>query len=218
MRLAFVVPFFCLAVGGCFDPTDVEGTETEAGTAGEGGSEASGDGDDGSGGAADTSTGAAADPCPEYCTLVNDHCEGDHAQYSGQSACESVCAAMPEGTPDDQLGNTVGCRTFHAINAAEDPDTHCVHAGPAGAGVCGGSCESFCSLALQLCTGDAAQWADVEACLGDCEQFPDDVPFSEGQTTGDTFACRLYHLSLAGLQPDPHCSHIGLVSDTCTPT
>lgn len=212
MRLAFAVPLLCLVLGGCFDPSDVEGTETEAGTgagtAGEGGSEASGDGDEGSGG--------AADPCPEYCTLVNEHCEGDQAQYSGQSACESVCVGMAPGTPDDQLGNTVGCRTFHAINAAEDPDTHCVHAGPAGGGVCGGNCESFCSLALQLCTGDAAQWADVESCLADCEQFPDDVPFSEGQTTGDTFACRLAHLSLAGLQPAPHCSHIGLVSDTCT--
>lgn len=212
MRLPIAASLLCLALGGCFDPSDV--TETEAGTTAGSGTAGGGESEASSGGA-DDSTGAAADPCPEYCTLVNDHCEGEQAQYAGQSACEAVCAAIAPGTPEDQLGNTVGCRTFHAINAAEDPDTHCVHAGPAGAGVCGGNCESFCSLALQLCTGDFAEWTDVESCLTDCAQFPDDVPFSEAQSSGDSLACRLYHLSVAGLQPDVHCGHIGLVSDTC---
>lgn len=208
-----------LASSGCFNPSEAAETQTEAtngsGTDGESESSGTAAGSESSGTAADGSTGAGADPCPQYCTLVSDHCAGDQAQYSGQGACEAVCAAIPPGSEDDQLGNTVGCRTYHAINAAEDPGTHCVHAGPAGGGVCGGNCESFCSLALELCTDDLAVWTDVESCLTDCGQFPDDVPFSETQVSGDSLACRLYHLTVAALQPDPHCSHIALVSETC---
>jgi hypothetical protein len=167
--------------------------------------------------AADESTtaGAATPSCSEYCGLIGDHCEGPQEQYSGTSVCEAVCAALPVGTVDDQLGNTVGCRTYHSIAATEDPETHCVHAGAGGASVCGAPCETFCGLAAQLCTGAEQQFADTEACLAECMMFPDDVPVSSGATDGDSYACRLYHLTVAALQPDVHCPHIGLDSPVC---
>jgi len=195
-----------LAMVACFSPSsddDNEGTSaaTTAGVAT----------------AADESTTSeiAAPSCSEYCGLITDHCGDAQAQYSGATACEAVCEALPPGTVDDELGNTVGCRTYHSIVAAEEPETHCVHAGPGGSGVCGAPCESFCGLAAELCTGADQQYDDTEACLAECMMFPDDVPTSTDATEGDSYACRLYHLTVAALQPDVHCPHIVLDSPVC---
>ena len=196
-----------LAMAACFSPSsdnDDEGTSA-AGTTMAAAT------------AADESTTAvvAVPSCSEYCGLITDHCDGAESQYSGATACEAVCEVLPPGTVDDELGNTVGCRTYHSIVAAEEPETHCVHAGAGGSGVCGAPCESFCGLAAQLCTGDDQQYADTEACLAECMMFPDDVPTSTEATEGDSYACRLYHLTVAALQPDVHCPHIVLDSPVC---
>ena len=160
--------------------------------------------------------GDPAQACSDYCTLIGDHCEGDLQQYSGTLQCEAVCAVMEPGEQDAVSGNSLGCRTFHAINAAEDPQTHCIHAGPAGGGVCGGECESFCSQALALCTGDDAAFADFEACATECNQFPTDPPYNATVLDGDSFACRMSHLTLASIDPGTHCPHVVLDSPVCT--
>jgi hypothetical protein len=202
---------------GCFSPSDSDTqTETETGSTGAAtgttgmnpttGSNPTTGNVDGS-----TTEAPQAPSCEEYCTLVDDHCTGDLAQYSGVAACEAVCAAMPPGEVGDELGNTVGCRTYHAIAAAEDADTHCPHAGPSGGMVCGSPCESFCTLAAGLCLDGNAQYADTEACLAECMMFPTDSDSIEG----DTYACRMYHLTVAALDPDTHCPHIVLDSPVC---
>src|SRR5688572_4784726 len=119
----------------------------------------------------ESSSGGGGPSCEAYCELMADHCEDDLAQYSGNTACEAACAVMSPGTDDDMLGNTVGCRIHHTILAGEQPDPHCFHAGPAGAGTCGAECESFCTIALATCTGDLAVWPDAEACFADCTMF-----------------------------------------------
>lgn len=196
--LVALVPLTLLAPA-CFNPADPDEADDQA--------------MDGSG---ETDTGGDAAPsCAEYCGLVNDHCEGDLAQYSGSDTCESTCALIPPGTADDQLGNTVGCRIFHSLLAAEQPDPHCLHAGPSGDGTCGASCENFCAIALGACTGDNSVWPNAEACLADCQMFNPEPPYSASQNDADTFSCRMFHATLASLQPDLHCGHIALVSPVC---
>ena len=211
-------------IAGCFSPSDADtDTETQASSTGAatGATDTTADptADPGTtgpgattGSVDDSTTEAPATPsCEEYCTLVTDHCTDDNAQYSGVAACEAVCAAMPLGDVGDELGNTVGCRTYHAIAAAEAQDPHCPHAGPSGAGVCGSPCESFCTLAAGLCTDADQQFADTEECVAACMMYPIDSDAIDG----DTFACRMYHLTVAALQPDVHCPHIVLDSPVC---
>lgn len=212
-------------VAGCFSPSDAD-TDTEADASSTGATNpgtsmnpttdpATTSPDPTTGNVDDSTTEAPATPsCEEYCALVDDHCTAEFAQYSGTTSCEAVCAAMPLGNPGDELGNTVGCRTYHAIVAAEAPDPHCGHAGPGGASVCGAPCESFCTLAAGLCTGADEQYADTESCITECMVFSTDSDSIEG----DTYACRLYHLTVAALQPDVHCPHIVLDSPVCIDT
>ena len=193
-----------LTGSGCFDPD--HGADLDL-TTGEGTS--TGD-EDGSSSGGDEQAAA----CADYCSLITDHCTDAVAQYSGAALCEATCPNIPPGVEGDELGNTVACRTFHAVLAAEDPDFHCPHAGPAGAGTCGADCESFCALAASTC-GDLSPFSGGEDCIAACEAFPAEPPYSADVPDGDSFACRLRHLTLASLQPEIHCAHIGEDSPVC---
>ncbi len=212
-RLAFA---FVGMVGlhGCF-----EDAQTDAGNESTSGSMPDSTSTGGSsGGTADTTAGESTgevDVCPEYCGLIQDVCQDELQQYQSGEICLGVCAALPPGTADDQLGNTAGCRRFQSVQAAESPSSFCGPAGPTGAGVCGAECEAFCGLAMELCTGDMAQWDDVPSCIVDCMQFPNDVPYNSMVVEGDSYACRSYHLTVAALDPVVHCPHIALRSPPC---
>jgi hypothetical protein len=198
-----------LALPGCFvdsqTDTGAQGsTDTEQGTS-------NGDTADTT---ADGSTGEV-DVCPEYCGLMQDLCTAEQSQYTSDELCLEVCAGMPPGNPDDQLGNSAACRRFQAVQASEAPDTFCGAAGPTGDGVCGAQCEAFCSLAMALCTGELEQWPDIPSCITDCMQFPMDVEYNSSVVVGNSYACRTYHVTVASLDPGVHCPHIGLVSPVC---
>ncbi len=96
-----------------------------------------------------------------------------------------------------------------------DPVTHCPHAGPAGEGVCGAECESFCTLAAGLCTGANKQWPDMASCMTDCATFPTTPQYNASVTSGNSYACRLYHLTAASITPSVHCPHIQKMSAVC---
>ncbi|MDQ3031506.1 MAG: hypothetical protein M3Y87_03750 [Myxococcota bacterium] len=149
--------------------------------------------------------------CATYCGRIMTACTGDNAQFASMDNCMDTCGAYDEGTIDDMAGNTLGCRIYHAGVAATDPVTHCSHAGPLGDGVCGAACESFCTIADDQCP-DA--YASMGMCMTACAAFtPGD--YSTASTSGNTLACRMYHLSVASTQPDPHCGHVTTVSSTC---
>ncbi|MCR9163093.1 MAG: hypothetical protein ACE37F_33000 [Nannocystaceae bacterium] len=215
--------FACIAVG-CFDPDhgeDLDLTTGQDGTTGQAGSTGSmmGAADSSSSGpaVAESSSGgddAAAQACEDYCALITDHCDDVLPQYPGSEICASTCANIPPGAAGDELGNSVACRTFHAILAAEGPADHCPHAGPAGDNICGADCESFCSIAASTC-GELSPFAGTEDCIAQCEAFPADVEYSANTPDGDSYACRLRHLTLASLQPEIHCSHIATDSPVC---
>ncbi len=80
-------------------------------------------------------------PCTDLCNELATNCTGANAQYASTDECMAYCtgAGWPEGTAGEMAGNTISCRIYHGgAPAMMDPATHCPHAGPSGAGVCGG--------------------------------------------------------------------------------
>jgi hypothetical protein len=163
--------------------------------------------------------GGAAEPtCEAYCTAIMGACTGENQQYKDEASCLGACGAFDIGTADDTSGNTVGCRLYHAGAAAGDAALHCTHAGPGGNGACGANCEGFCTIALAACTGDNEQYADEAACMAECNAFDATEPYDVTDTAGDTFACRLYHLTVAATDANSamvHCAHIVEASPVC---
>jgi hypothetical protein len=189
------------------------GAHADTGTAQPGNDAASQSGSDAS---------TAALTCSAYCASITANCTGPHAQYSTPESCAGVCATFPTGTPSDTSGDTLGCRTYHAGAAAQDPATHCSHAGLTGGdqdpsdtqpGPCGEGCEAFCNAAAALCS---SVWTSKEACMTDCKTFAaSTTPFSAPVASGNTFACRAYHLTAAAQDPTTHCPHIAKNSAPC---
>jgi hypothetical protein len=154
--------------------------------------------------------------CESYCTSIMDNCTAANQQFSSMAQCMTSCATYPVGDPADTSGNTLGCRTYHAgTPAMTAPDMHCRHAGPGGNGACGDDCAGFCTLVLGSCTGDNAQYGgDMSTCMTACAGFSKTATYSSSQTMGDTFACRLYHATVASERAD-HCPHTAAVSSAC---
>ena len=156
--------------------------------------------------------------CAAYCDAIQRNCTGDNQQYATPAQCLTSCETFPAGRLTiDTAGNTAACRTYHAGAAAgggDNPATHCIHAGPGGASVCGSDCEGFCTIALASCDG---AFTDMATCLSECAQFPATEDYNSNVRTGNTLACRLYHVAVASDVPQPHCTHITTTStpDTC---
>ena len=181
----------------------------------------------GSGGATSSSTGAGnasgvggsaldAD-CSTYCDAIQLACVDGNAMYSSDSYCSDVCLKLPAGKEGAISGNSLACRSYYlgfAVASPDDADINCRYAGPGGEGKCGGSCENFCFLAQKICTGEQAQWENDITCMNACEDFNKTVPYVAG-ATGNTYACRLYQLTLAADNPLQYCARIGENSEEC---
>jgi hypothetical protein len=224
----------------CGDDDETNGTTsattTSTTTTGTGGSSTT---TTGTGGSSTTTTGTGGAggsvtvDCATYCSTVDTACTAGNDQYgvngTNEDLCLDVCATWTAGTLGDS-GNTIGCRLQQALNVS-DAAADCVKAGPmavmaGGAGGAGGSgggapaassvcgataCDNFCELADAVCTGGNQQWATVAACKADCQQFMGDATmYSANDTSGDSFECRMYHLTAAADDPNVHCTHIVL--------
>lgn len=223
--LVSLVSCAAVALVGCGDDTSDGGNGGGNGGEAQGGSPSTGGGGEGgepsTGGSGEGGDGGGAvNPatCASYCTTIMSGCTADNAQYATQEACEAECAAFEQGDPGAMSGNSVECRAYHAGVAATptDPNVHCVHAGPLGGGAvaligCGDNrCESFCQVAEEVCAGVAGySFTSFDDCNTKCQTYTDDADFNMNQTSGDTLACRMYHLSVAATgQEEPHCSHL----------
>jgi hypothetical protein len=144
--------------------------------------------------------------CNTYCTRTQTNCTAANAQYSGMDTCMASCTHFPVGTLADTGGNTLGCRIYHAGNAATDPVTHCIHAGPSGGGGCGNPCDGFCSLVVAECS---TQYPSASDCATTCATFATTPPYSAAVTAGDDLSCRIYHATAASTDPTTHCPHTG---------
>jgi|SRR5579859_1758205 len=190
-------------------------------------------------GTPETGTGGEAGPaplnCTSYCAAVMSECTGANAQYLSTDACVNACANFPVGTAADTSGNTLGCRTYHAMLAATMPIPHCWHAGPYGYGACGDECAGFCLLATTWCTpaggfdGGAPPYTNDTTCLTSCAGYKqidaadggvglDGGFYAQGPGSGNTLDCREYHLGASlkgGADQQLHCQHPGATSTTC---
>jgi hypothetical protein len=149
--------------------------------------------------------------CASYCTGIMARCTGAVQQYESMESCVNVCGKFAAGTLGEMTGNTLGCRVYHTEAAAEDAAVHCEHAGPGGGTQCGASiCDGFCAVAPTVCP---QQWQNM--CDSRCAALTSVPPYSIN-STGDTIECRLYHLTVATVDPTLHCPHTDRgQSDTC---
>lgn len=164
------------------------------------------------GGTGDDTTGGGNAACDAYCATITTNCPGAETQYGNAGFCAGSCATLPPGAAADMAGNTLGCRTYHAGAAMMDPVTHCVHAGPGGAGVCGSNCEGFCTIAMAACP---EKWVDSAACMAACGMWDDSEKYDATDLGGNTLACRLYHATAATVDGATHCPHVGGDSPPC---
>jgi hypothetical protein len=181
---------------------------------------------------------AVKQDCPTYCAEIQANCTGANAQYPSETQCEATCKSFALGTANDKgpNQNTLGCRIYHAgTPSMTAPGTHCAHAGPAGdvvtaavgAGTCGDACTSFCKLEIATCgssdapiagitpVAPAVPYQNVADCMTKCAGFATTTPYSTAATSGNTLACRLFHLTNAAnyaamnmnTTAQAHCGH-----------
>ncbi len=150
--------------------------------------------------------------CESYCDLMEANCTGDNAQYENRAACISYCndvGGWDTGAAGETVGNTLGCREYHAGDPASmDAALHCPHAGPTGGDVCGSWCDNYCTLALNNCTDANELYPNEADCMTACAGFetdgmPNDLEY-------DTVQCRIYHAGApAASDAATHCPHAG---------
>jgi hypothetical protein len=174
--------------------------------------------------------------CANYCAVIAQNCTGGNQEYLSNDVCLKACSYMQAGqfysaSTEPPNVDSLGCRLWHAHSAATHPETHCRHAGPLGADLCGGPCGPFCSLVWHFCTDDNGinvydqQVTGCESvCTGDAG-----FPYVRGDSgdlvdpggnmieMGNTLNCRLWHIETAIEKslPVPHCGHTARVSATC---
>jgi hypothetical protein len=161
-----------------------------------------------------SSGGTASSLCTDYCTTVMGVCTGGFAVYGGLESCLAVCKTLPEGQPGDDQVNTVQCRLAQARFAskiAEPSSLYCAAAGPGGNDHCGSNCAGLCSIMAGACTGANQQYTAESDCVTACNA----VPTLDGgynvvdrvMSNGNSRQCRLWHASVATLDPRTHCVH-----------
>ena len=147
---------------------------------------------------------SGGDVCvPPFCATYQSTCV-DAGHSLAYQNCAVELTSMSTGAEGDTTGDTIACREYHlSVAAAQDPAVHCLHASSSGGGVC---VPSFCSLYETTCvvTGFGEAFAD---CTATYNGF---ATGRSGETSGNTQACRAYHLNVATTTlPDIHCPHAG---------
>jgi hypothetical protein len=115
------------------------------------------------------------------------------------AACSSSSAAT---TPTGDTGVTDTAVSDAADSAVAD--TAMSETAPDAATIA--TCTDYCTGIQAACTGAKQQYATTASCVGACAGFP---AGTVGATSGNSFACRAYHLGLAATDPGTHCKHAG---------
>jgi hypothetical protein len=155
----------------------------------------------------DAGAAPSSSMCEDYCKNSLQYCTTDSKLdgYTVMDDCLAVCKSLPPGKPNDQTGNSVACRAYHASKAGgiESRASECPAASPGGGSPdsdgakCGSNCEGYCSVYTKVCPD-----SDVmpEDCMRECEALPDRGSYDALNDFGmpaDTIQCRLAHLTAA---------------------
>ena len=164
--------------------------------------------------------------CPGYCATIMQNCTGQNQEYTTLETCVAMCQHLEPGLVGDTTNDSLECRNYHAGAAAGDPNFHCRHAGPLGAGHCGTDvCNAFCLLDVALCGNmSTPPYPGGEVpCHAACVKYQY-VQANAGDLTltdrSDTLNCRLYHLEAAydpanSSAAPTHCPHTATVGVHC---
>lgn len=162
--------------------------------------------------------------CDSYCAAIMKNCTGNEQEYVSEAVCKAMCVHFEPGIPNKHDEDSLACRLYHAVNAAQSPAVHCKHAGPTGGGHCGEQpCNAYCLLVTAQCNGPLSPFPGGEMqCRQECAQYTylTDPSVPDLMPSGDTLNCRVYHLESAYVPDNPaarttHCPHTGTVSATC---
>lgn len=152
----------------------------------------------------------------QFCSSFISTC-GTQMGWADESECADTAEQLIRGDLNDASGDTLECRIYHLgvarnSTAASDRDFHCGHASAAGNDVCVETPTSrqFCDDFITTCGTSEGDWATTDQCQA--AQLST-IAGADGATSGDTTACRMYHLGVAkmrngiGAHLRTHCSH-----------
>jgi len=184
---AALVLFGAVLVQGCSSSDDSSGGTSGSGgaTGGKGGSSSTAGKGGTASGTAGTTSGAAG--------------KGGTSSGTAGSSAGGGSSAGDTGTTEGGASGAPGGNEGGAAGATAPGD--------------GRDCTKFCADEATTCSGALSPYASTGACMSACEGFAlGGDPTTT--TSGDTYACRRYHLSAAA-SPGPattHCPHTGLIS------
>ncbi|MBL8720578.1 MAG: hypothetical protein JNL79_31625 [Myxococcales bacterium] len=184
------------------------------------------------GGPTDTGSGETATDggtkvdCATYCDKVTANCTGANAQYPSKAFCLNICARFDVGTAADKTGDTLGCRLFHAGEAATDAATSCRRAGMTGGLTCGTDrCATFCKIAIAQCKPSSGlisgtPFTDEADCKTKCAAITFSSTAGEIEQAKGTLNCMQYHLQASyeatdGSSATVHCPHLTTAAGPC---
>ncbi|MEI9937722.1 MAG: hypothetical protein WDO69_10935 [Pseudomonadota bacterium] len=142
------------------------------------------------------------------------------AGAAGARAGAGGASAGSGGSTGGAGGSTAGAGGASAGSAGTTGGASSGGASGAGGGA-SAACTTFCMDEETTCSfgaATAAPYTGAPACLSACAGF---APGVTGEQANDTFACRRYHLTAAGMGADAaamaanktlHCPHTGLIS------
>lgn len=161
-----------------------------------------------------------------YCDLLESNCmTAASQQFADKAQCLNVAAGYVNdmGMRDaraSNTGNNLGCREYHAVAAMTDKK-HCGHAGPTGGNACGTTVQAWSTLlAASPCADNTVSNVVKIVAPTTVNNAVPTGYVTEGVNTpiynynldksGNTQACRIYHLSVAsagGATATTHCPH-----------
>lgn len=175
--------------------------------------------------------GSCGNDCESYCRLVemDDVCGTRNLRtIDCVDACEAAFGDSNRfhvGTTTEEFdhsGDTVQCRLVHVSTAAGSlateilKDTHCAHANFHSSQWCVPtevSCDRYCDVLAEACTGDHRVYEDRDQCEATCAALEPGEPDDKDLDIVDTVACRTYHGVSSLADPISHCSHAGPTGD-----
>jgi len=144
-------------------------------------------------------------PCQSYCSLMGFSCNATaNNPFPDAAFCAAACANYDQGgDASTTAGPTVFCKIYHATVSIGDK-SHCEHAAPSGANLCGSRCEMYCGISNKTCTANNKIYNTYSDCMAFCEPMTNGTVADRGNDTKD---CRIYHAVAAHLDPVLHCKH-----------
>ena len=154
-----------------------------------------------------------------FCVKFDEICPAawDNAADGRFVTCDDGIAGLLPGSPGATASDTLACRIYHLGAARADVSpgrvAHCGHASSTGARVCSGVAtpEDFCPYFVDVCgeTASAGAWTTTASCMAGAQSM---LSGRAGSTSGNTLACRAYHLGVAATSADDagivlHCGH-----------